>query len=323
MNDGSGLKYLLTDHLGSVVVITDDEGDLISQQRYLPFGGVRTIPNSPITNTDYGYTGQRNLDEDLGLMDYKARFYSPVLNRFIQPDTIIPSLYSPQTLNRFSYVGNNPINFNDPTGHIANNCGPDNIYCGGLAENDYYSRPAPSDNSGKVINPKDGRDDEVSNNGIVKALYDIPKSENSCPPNIPTCIPIYSGTMTTSQLDNFYAKEINLQSDINKWVVGLTVAGTILSGAGLVTANPIPVVIGLGLLVGATVLNREATDIGILANEISRASSAAGSSDNKSINTYVFQTTPNALPSFTFENSPFVFNAQSISTVIMLNGFGK
>src|SRR5690606_13595835 len=39
-------------------------------------------------------------------------------NRFIQPDTIIPSLYSPQMLNRFSYVGNNPINFNDPTGHV-------------------------------------------------------------------------------------------------------------------------------------------------------------------------------------------------------------
>jgi len=51
-----------------------------------------------------------------GLMDYKARFYSPILGRFTQPDTIIPG--GPQGLNRYSYVGNRPINFNDPTGHM-------------------------------------------------------------------------------------------------------------------------------------------------------------------------------------------------------------
>jgi RHS repeat-associated protein len=120
MKDSNGdLSYFLTDHLGSVVAVTDEEGDLISQQRYLPFGGVRTnvtTPNSP--NTDYGYTGQRNLDDEIGLMDYKARFYSPYLNRFIQPDSIVPNMMMPQMFNRFSYVGNNPINFNDPTGHL-------------------------------------------------------------------------------------------------------------------------------------------------------------------------------------------------------------
>lgn len=70
-------------------------------------------------STDYGYTGQRYLDEDLGLMDYKARFYSPVLNRFIQPDSIVPGMFNPQNLNRFSYVGNNPINYIDPIGTLA------------------------------------------------------------------------------------------------------------------------------------------------------------------------------------------------------------
>ncbi|MBL8089902.1 MAG: RHS repeat-associated core domain-containing protein [Anaerolineales bacterium] len=88
--------------------------------KYLPFGGTRQLPNQPTSGlTDYGYTGQRNLDEDIGLMDYKARFYSPVLNRFIQPDSIVPNPYNPQMFNRFSYVGNNPINFNDPTGHCG------------------------------------------------------------------------------------------------------------------------------------------------------------------------------------------------------------
>jgi hypothetical protein len=50
-------------------------------------------------------------------MDYKFRFYSPLLGRFILPDTITPG--GPQGLNRYSYVNNNPINFNDPTGHCV------------------------------------------------------------------------------------------------------------------------------------------------------------------------------------------------------------
>jgi len=44
---------------------------------------------------------------------------SPYINRFLQPDTLIPNLTNPQSLNRFSYVLNNPIRYNDPTGHAV------------------------------------------------------------------------------------------------------------------------------------------------------------------------------------------------------------
>jgi RHS repeat-associated protein len=128
VNDGTGLQYLLTDHLGSTVAVTNASGTLTSQQRYLPFGGTRTIPNSPILGTDFGYTGQRMLDEDMGgIMDYRARFYSPALSRFLQPDTIIPDQSNPQSWNRLSYVVNNPIRYNDPTGHCF---GPVVVICG-------------------------------------------------------------------------------------------------------------------------------------------------------------------------------------------------
>jgi RHS repeat-associated protein len=75
-----------------------------------------------IVATDYGYTGQRNLDESIGLMDYKARFYSPFINRFIQPDSIVPDPTNPQSWNRYSYVVNNPILYNDPDGHCVPAC---------------------------------------------------------------------------------------------------------------------------------------------------------------------------------------------------------
>jgi uncharacterized protein RhaS with RHS repeats len=84
MDDGNGLQYFLTDHLGSIVAVTDENGTLISQQRYLPFGGVREDAGT-ISQTDYGYTSQRNLDSGIGLMDYKARFYSPYLNQKAAP----------------------------------------------------------------------------------------------------------------------------------------------------------------------------------------------------------------------------------------------
>ncbi len=136
MRDADGFKYFLSDHLGSVSVVLSATGTVLEQQRYLPFGGVRTdlpSPNYRITNTDFTYTGQRNLP-DTGLMDYKARFYSPSLGRFIQPDTIVPGAANPQSFNRYSYVSNNPIEYTDPSGHRA--CRSDYL-CKRRAEKQY------------------------------------------------------------------------------------------------------------------------------------------------------------------------------------------
>jgi hypothetical protein len=50
-------------------------------------------------------------------MDYKARMYDPYLNRWTQPDTIIPDQNNSQDWNRYTYANNNPVKYNDPTGH--------------------------------------------------------------------------------------------------------------------------------------------------------------------------------------------------------------
>ena len=51
------------------------------------------------------------------LFSFRELASSPYINRFLQPDTIIPDLSNPQSWNRYSYVTNRPVNFNDPTGH--------------------------------------------------------------------------------------------------------------------------------------------------------------------------------------------------------------
>ena len=89
----------------------------MSQQRYLPFGQVRTDVGT-VSETDFGYTGQRALG-DLGLMDYHARMYDAALGRFVQPDSLIPALSNPQSWNRYTYTYNSPISLNDPSGHIG------------------------------------------------------------------------------------------------------------------------------------------------------------------------------------------------------------
>jgi RHS repeat-associated protein len=89
MRDGQGeIAYLLGDHLGSVSAVLDETGALLSSQRFLPFGAVRGDAGA-ITETDFGYTGQREY-ASIDLLDYHARWYAPSLGRFVQADTLMP-----------------------------------------------------------------------------------------------------------------------------------------------------------------------------------------------------------------------------------------
>ena len=66
--------------------------------------------------TDRRFTGQRE-ETGLGLYDYVARRYDPLLGRFIQADTIVPNPANPQALNRYTCVYNNALRYTDPSGH--------------------------------------------------------------------------------------------------------------------------------------------------------------------------------------------------------------
>lgn len=98
-------RSLHTDHLGSVVASVN-LADVTARNRYDAYG----VPAS--TNVGrFQYTGQAWLPE-VSLYHYKARAYSPGIGRFMQTD---PAGYGPGP-NLYAYVGNDPINFSDPTG---------------------------------------------------------------------------------------------------------------------------------------------------------------------------------------------------------------
>jgi RHS repeat-associated protein len=126
------VEYFLSDHLGSTSLTTNSDGGKVSEIRYRPWGEIRyswkSDTNMPAAYklSSYTFTGQYSYMDDpttqptegIRLMYYNARFYSPCIMQFSQPDTVIPELYNPQSLNRYSYVDNNPIRYNDPTGHM-------------------------------------------------------------------------------------------------------------------------------------------------------------------------------------------------------------
>jgi RHS repeat-associated protein len=102
------------DHLGGTNVITDVNGARVQLIEYDPWG--KTSRNEGNGDPERRFTGQI-LDPESGLYYYGARYYDPELARFISPDPIVPSPGDPQSLNRYSYVRNNPVKYIDPTGH--------------------------------------------------------------------------------------------------------------------------------------------------------------------------------------------------------------
>ncbi|MFJ5240569.1 RHS repeat domain-containing protein [Pseudomonas neuropathica] len=107
------VRYNLEDHLGSCVMELDQQGDLISQEGYYPFGATAWMAARHAVEVGYKFTRYSGKEMDVsGLYYYGERYYSPWLQRWISAD---PN-GDVDGLNLYAMVGNNPLLYVDRTG---------------------------------------------------------------------------------------------------------------------------------------------------------------------------------------------------------------
>ncbi|MCY2987758.1 MAG: Ig-like domain-containing protein [Planctomycetota bacterium] len=111
---GTGTTWTLSDHLGTVREIVGPTGQVINRIAYSTFGQLLSQTN-PALLSRYLFTG-RELDEAIGLYNFRARFYDPALGRFVRYD---PMRFAAGDLNCMRYALNSPSVFVDPSGTMA------------------------------------------------------------------------------------------------------------------------------------------------------------------------------------------------------------
>jgi RHS repeat-associated protein len=109
------VTYFHNDLSGSPVMATDATGLLLWKENYRPYGS--KYNNSAASNANaMGFAG-RPYDASSGLSYMEARYYDPLLGRFLGVDPAPLNPSSVHGLNRYTYANNNPVRYVDPDGH--------------------------------------------------------------------------------------------------------------------------------------------------------------------------------------------------------------
>jgi RHS repeat-associated protein len=133
------------DALESLLGQSGHDGSILATQSYSAFGGILSQTGS--SNNAQKYTG-REIDSETGFYYYRARYYDPIIGRFISED---PKGFGGGSINLYAYCLNNPVNCNDPTGEI-----PLPIVTGGIG----FVAGAVGNTAGQVIG-------QLINNGKI------------------------------------------------------------------------------------------------------------------------------------------------------------
>ena len=107
-------EFYLADALGSTIGLADPLGAVVTTYTYEPFG--HTAATGSFSTNSFQFTGREN-DIIAGFHYYRARYYSPLLHRFVAEDTLALSSGDP---NFYAYVLNSPLRLTDPTGELFN-----------------------------------------------------------------------------------------------------------------------------------------------------------------------------------------------------------
>jgi RHS repeat-associated protein len=123
------IRYLSLDRLGSVEAVTTSSAAeyVVDQHSFDAFGkprkgdfttGIARLHSSDYNvTTEHGFTGHEHLDETY-LIHMNGRVYDYRLGRFLSVDPVVSNPASSQSLNPYSYIGNNPLSGVDPTGYV-------------------------------------------------------------------------------------------------------------------------------------------------------------------------------------------------------------
>lgn len=113
-NSSEEKEYFLGDALGSVRMLTDEEGEITLLRSYEPYGEV--LSSQGTGDTSYAFTGEQ-YDPQTGLVYLRARYYSTASGRFMSRDTWTGDEGMPMSYNVWLYGYGNPVRYSDPSGN--------------------------------------------------------------------------------------------------------------------------------------------------------------------------------------------------------------
>ena len=109
-------SYYVNDALGSPTASINNSGALSWHRHYQPYG--KEIENKDTSINHTSFTGKR-LYGDIALVNMNARFYDPVVGRFMGYDPAPVTSENLFSFNRYAYANNNPMLYTDPTGLLS------------------------------------------------------------------------------------------------------------------------------------------------------------------------------------------------------------
>ena len=113
--------YVHRDVQGTILALSSTAGVLVEKRLFDAWGNIKKVihqdgtVNTTLGIIDRGYTGHEHL-QSVGLIHMNGRLYDTVLRRFISPDNFVQDPYNTQNFDRYTYVYNNPLIYNDPSG---------------------------------------------------------------------------------------------------------------------------------------------------------------------------------------------------------------
>lgn len=128
-NGAETIYYVYKDHLGSPVTLTKGQlGGLFAieaRQNFDAWGRRRNPTDWTYVNLPAppawlyrGYTGHEHV-EPFALVNMNGRMYDPLNGRMLSADNYVQGGLGSQGYNRYSYAGNNPFKYTDPSGDFV------------------------------------------------------------------------------------------------------------------------------------------------------------------------------------------------------------